>query len=278
MSELREHPRSPPQSEPAGCDCARRRIRRSRSRFGRPMGFIHVVEYPKCGGSWVRNMLQTYTGTPRIPRRPAAPPRRRDPGAPAREALVCCGRSWSRAIPATCTCLLLPRDAVPESGEASRHRALLPARPEPAAARGLRALPRSQAHARHPSALHARRVRALLAGAASVPSGCATRTASRTPRPSSRASCRRSGSRSTPSACGTPSRSTASRTPRAERGQERKPGEADPGAFERKGIAGDWKNHFDRRSCELLERYEGASLRALGYEPDAGWIERFLKG
>jgi hypothetical protein len=61
------------------------------------------------------------------------------------------------------------------------------------------------------------------------------------------------------------------------RGQERRPGEADPGSFERKGVAGDWRNHFDRRSCEALERYEGESLRTLGYEPDAGWIERFLK-
>ena len=62
------------------------------------------------------------------------------------------------------------------------------------------------------------------------------------------------------------------------RGQARRPGEADPGEFERKGIAGDWKNHFDRRSCELLERHEGWTLRELGYERDASWIERFLTG
>jgi hypothetical protein len=62
------------------------------------------------------------------------------------------------------------------------------------------------------------------------------------------------------------------------RGQARKRGDADPGAFERKGIAGDWKNHFDARACELLERYEGETLRALGYERDAGWVERFLTG
>ena len=47
-------------------------------------------------------------------------------------------------------------------------------------------------------------------------------------------------------------------------------------AFERKGIAGDWRNHFDPRSCELLERHEGESLRRLGYEADASWIERFV--
>lgn len=63
---------------------------------------------------------------------------------------------------------------------------------------------------------------------------------------------------------------------RARSGRARRPGEEDPTEFERKGIAGDWKNHFDARSCELIERFEGWTLRVLGYEPDAGWIGRFL--
>jgi hypothetical protein len=60
------------------------------------------------------------------------------------------------------------------------------------------------------------------------------------------------------------------------RGKSRRPGETDPGEFERKGVSGDWRNHFDRRSCELIEKYEHSTLRELGYESDAGWIERFL--
>ena len=30
------------------------------------------------------------------------------------------------------------------------------------------------------------------------------------------------------------------------------------------------------RACGLLDRHEGQSLRALGYEPAGSWIERFL--
>ena len=62
----------------------------------------------------------------------------------------------------------------------------------------------------------------------------------------------------------------------ARSGRARRPGEEDPTEFERKGIAGDWKNHFDARSCALIQSQEGWTLAVLGYEPDASWIERFL--
>lgn len=57
-------------------------------------------------------------------------------------------------------------------------------------------------------------------------------------------------------------------------GSSRKPGESDPTKFQRKGIAGDWRNHFNAESCELIQKFEGWTLRVLGYEPDRSWIER----
>jgi hypothetical protein len=59
-------------------------------------------------------------------------------------------------------------------------------------------------------------------------------------------------------------------------GESRNPGEEDNAKFHRKGIAGDWKMHFTKKSCQLIEKLEGSSLRRLGYEKDAGWIEKFL--
>ena len=59
-------------------------------------------------------------------------------------------------------------------------------------------------------------------------------------------------------------------------GEERAAGQADNARFHRKGVAGDWQGHFNREACELLQRLEGESLRRLGYEADAGWIDRHL--
>lgn len=46
----------------------------------------------------------------------------------------------------------------------------------------------------------------------------------------------------------------------------RKPGEADPQSFLRKGIAGDWRNHFDEECNELYCEVAGEALTAAGYE------------
>jgi hypothetical protein len=46
----------------------------------------------------------------------------------------------------------------------------------------------------------------------------------------------------------------------------RKPGEADPQSFLRKGIAGDWKNHFDDECNRLYCEVAGEALAAAGYE------------
>ncbi len=45
----------------------------------------------------------------------------------------------------------------------------------------------------------------------------------------------------------------------------RQPGEADPRSFLRKGIAGDWKNHFDAECNRLYCEVAGEALAAAGY-------------
>jgi hypothetical protein len=42
--------------------------------------------------------------------------------------------------------------------------------------------------------------------------------------------------------------------------------------FVRKGVAGDWVNHFSPADAAAFERAAGRSLVALGYERDAGWV------
>ncbi len=61
-------------------------------------------------------------------------------------------------------------------------------------------------------------------------------------------------------------------------GTQRATGTADNTRFVRKGIVGDWKNHFNAKSCELIEKLDGSSLRRLGYEPDRSWVDRYLAG
>lgn len=48
--------------------------------------------------------------------------------------------------------------------------------------------------------------------------------------------------------------------------KNRSPGNEDPGSFYRKGIAGDWKNHFDSTLTAEFEKIAGATLGRLGYE------------
>lgn len=53
----------------------------------------------------------------------------------------------------------------------------------------------------------------------------------------------------------------------------RKAGEENRGDFRRKGIAGDWRNHFTREMAELFDRHQGEMLVRLGYEPDRRWVQ-----
>ena len=54
---------------------------------------------------------------------------------------------------------------------------------------------------------------------------------------------------------------------------KREAGEEDKNSFLRKGIAGDWKNHFTKEACETFDKYAGDTLVKLGYEKDNSWIE-----
>jgi hypothetical protein len=53
------------------------------------------------------------------------------------------------------------------------------------------------------------------------------------------------------------------------RGRER--GQEDPSSFYRKGVAGDWKNHFSEEDRRVFKEEAGELLIRLGYEKDGGW-------
>ncbi len=52
----------------------------------------------------------------------------------------------------------------------------------------------------------------------------------------------------------------------------RRPGEEDKGSFLRKGVVGDWRNHFSPEARETFDRYAGDELILLGYEQDRTWV------
>ena len=52
----------------------------------------------------------------------------------------------------------------------------------------------------------------------------------------------------------------------------RKPGQENAFCFVRKGIVGDWKNHFTREAREVFDHYAGQALIELGYEADHSWV------
>jgi Sulfotransferase domain len=53
------------------------------------------------------------------------------------------------------------------------------------------------------------------------------------------------------------------------KGRER--GQEDPSSFYRKGIAGDWKNHFTEEDRRAFKEEAGELLIRLGYEEDLDW-------
>ena len=55
----------------------------------------------------------------------------------------------------------------------------------------------------------------------------------------------------------------------------RKAGDEDRESFIRKGIAGDWVNHFGPTAARRFDDLAGDALVAVGYEPDRDWIDRY---
>lgn len=53
----------------------------------------------------------------------------------------------------------------------------------------------------------------------------------------------------------------------------RSPGEEDQTEHVRKGVAGDWKNHFTREAAEVFHHFAGRTLIELGYETDDRWVD-----
>lgn len=58
----------------------------------------------------------------------------------------------------------------------------------------------------------------------------------------------------------------------------RRAGQEDRKDFIRKGVAGDWKNHFTRECAERFNELAGEALVALGYVADKGWVARGVFG
>ncbi|MGB3680994.1 MAG: sulfotransferase domain-containing protein [Rubrobacteraceae bacterium] len=52
----------------------------------------------------------------------------------------------------------------------------------------------------------------------------------------------------------------------------RQPGQEDKGSFMRKGMPGDWRNHFSLEARQVFDRYGGDELITLDYERDRSWV------
>ena len=245
--------------------------------LSRPLGLIHVIEHPKCGGTWVRNMIQAYNGTERFlddrllrPREVIQVHRQYRPW------------YWQRVV-----VVRDPRDMFVsfyyhETHYRRREKGLVisryfqhdPSRPlhdDFAAYLEAKLMRRT-----HPPFTYTEFVRSWQDRPRTLqvryedflgdPEQQLTRVVGHL------------GLELDPDRIRQAIDANRFESATRERGKARRPGEADPGEFERKGVAGDWRNHFDRRSCELIEKFEGWTLRELGYENDGRWIERFLAG
>ena len=57
----------------------------------------------------------------------------------------------------------------------------------------------------------------------------------------------------------------------------RKKGQSDDASFVRKGVVGDWENHFTPRARQLFDSFAGPQLIKAGYERDHSWVSGIEK-
>lgn len=242
----------------------------------RPLGLIHVIEHPKCGGTWIRNMLRTYNGTPAYLADRLMRP----------NDVIQVHRLYRRWYWRPVVLVRDPRDMYvsqyyhdtqyrrrEENLAIERHFRRDPGRPlrEDFGAYlevklSLRA---------NPPFAYSQFVRSWQ----NRPRVCWVRYEDCIASPATELTriVRSLGLSVDPDRIlHAVEVNRFENATRARNGRSRRPGEADPTEFERKGVVGDWKNHFDHRSCELIQRFEGWTLQALGYEPDRNWIDRFV--
>lgn len=53
----------------------------------------------------------------------------------------------------------------------------------------------------------------------------------------------------------------------------RQSGKENKKSFVRKGIAGDWRNHFSPDACQVFDHFAGKHLIQVGYESDHSWVD-----
>ncbi len=242
--------------------------------LGRQLGLIHLVEYPKCGGSWVRNMLQSYLGSPHVDltRRLLA-----------RDGVIQTHELHKPHLRPAVVVVRDPRDAYTsfyhyENNFEHRAQQSPTARwftHDPQAPLQDDFLGFLRAKLLHPShpwffysefiaswqhrpGVHVVRYEDFL----SDPQATLTQLLRALGRPIDLDRVAQAVADNTFEA-----------VTRRQYGETRQAGEADNKRFVRKGVAGDWKNHFNREAAELLQQVDGGILRSLGYEADGAWID-----
>lgn len=243
---------------------------------GQAMGLAHVLEFPKCGGSWVRNMIRTYRGA----------------ASPAGDKLIRSGdvlmdhwlfRPW---IANPIVVVRDPRDVFVSfyyyetsyKGRDDRSplfRHFTPNLHFPPQEDFAAYLEAKLLHSSHPWFSFGQ----FLDSWVGRPRTCLVRYEDCLADPVSELTriLRFLGEAiDQPRVDSTIEATSFEAITRARYGESRMPGFADNTKFHRKGVAGDWRTLFTERSCKLLERVEGHSLRRLGYTHDSGWIDEFL--